>query len=81
MGRGYAWFDTGTHESLLEASNFVAMIQRRQGLQIACPEEIAYRLGLIDEDMMLRTAASLPNTAYGKYLESLVRSEKRYMTK
>ena len=81
LGRGYAWFDTGTHESLLEASNFVAMIQRRQGLQIACPEEIAYRLDLIDEEMLLRTAASLPNTAYGRYLDNLVRSDKRYLTK
>jgi len=79
LGRGYAWFDTGTHESLLEASNFVAMIQRRQGLQIACPEEIAYRLKLIDEDAILQLAAPLQGSNYGKYLERLVRSDKRYL--
>ena len=80
LGRGYAWFDTGTHESLLEASNFVALIERRQGLQVACPEEIAFRLGYIDEEALLRIAQTYSNTNYGKYLERLVRSEKRYHT-
>jgi glucose-1-phosphate thymidylyltransferase len=80
LGRGYAWFDTGTHESLLEAANFVAMIQRRQGLQVACPEEIAFRLKHIDEEALLRLAATYANTAYGKYLERLVRSDRRYLT-
>lgn len=79
LGRGYAWFDTGTHESLLEASNFVAMIQRRQGLQIACPEEIAFRLKLIDEEAILRLAAPLRGSFYGQYLERLVRTDKRYL--
>ena len=78
FGRGFAWFDTGTHESLLEASNFVAMIERRQGLLVACPEEIAYRLGLIDEESLLRLASALDNTDYGKYLKRLMQSDKRY---
>jgi glucose-1-phosphate thymidylyltransferase len=72
------WFDTGTRESLLEASNFVAMIERRQGLLVACPEEIAYRLGLIDEESLLRLASALENTDYGKYLKRLMQSDKRY---
>jgi glucose-1-phosphate thymidylyltransferase len=80
FGRGFAWFDTGTHESLLEASNFVAMIERRQGLQIACPEEIAYRLGLIDREKLLGLAAALDKTDYGKYLQKLVQMDRRYHT-
>lgn len=80
LGRGFAWFDTGTHESLLEASNFVAMIQRRQGLQVACPEEIAFRMNRIDEQALLKMAAGYGNTSYGRYLERLVRSDKKYLT-
>jgi len=68
MGRGYAWFDAGTHDSLLQASEFVRTIQERQGLQIACPEEIAYRLGYIDARQVQRLAEPLLKTEYGKYL-------------
>jgi glucose-1-phosphate thymidylyltransferase len=68
MGRGYAWFDAGTHDSLLQASEFVRTIQERQGLQIACPEEIAYRLGYIDAGQVQRLAEPLLKTEYGKYL-------------
>jgi glucose-1-phosphate thymidylyltransferase len=68
MGRGYAWFDAGTHDSLLQAAEFVRTIQQRQGLQIACPEELAYRLGYIDADQLKRLAAPLQKTEYGQYL-------------
>ncbi|MFX0087744.1 MAG: glucose-1-phosphate thymidylyltransferase RfbA [Candidatus Hodarchaeota archaeon] len=72
LGRGMAWFDTGTHDGLLEASNFVAAIQKRQGFYIACIEEIAYRLAYIDETQLLEIAETLSNTEYGKYLVELV---------
>jgi glucose-1-phosphate thymidylyltransferase len=68
MGRGYAWFDAGTHDSLLQAAEFVRTIQQRQGLQIACPEEIAYRLGYIDAGQVQRLAKPLARTDYGQYL-------------
>jgi len=68
FGRGYAWLDTGTHETLLEASHFIETIERRQGLKIACPEEIAYRLGYINAEQMRALATPLGKSAYGQYL-------------
>jgi glucose-1-phosphate thymidylyltransferase len=71
MGWGMAWLDTGTHESLQEAASFVETIEKRQGLKVACPEEIAFRMGYIDEDRLRATAAALTN-GYGEYLMSLL---------
>ena len=68
MGRGYAWLDTGTHESLLEASNFIQTIENRQGLKIACIEEIAYEMGYISRDKLLKLAEPLKKNQYGEYL-------------
>lgn len=72
LGRGDAWLDTGTHESLLEASQFIATIERRQGLKIACPEEIAYRQTFIDRDGLARLAGDMRNSAYGRYLQDIL---------
>jgi glucose-1-phosphate thymidylyltransferase len=72
MGRGYAWLDTGTHESLLQAGQFVETIEQRQGLKIACPEEIAFRQGWIDADQLDRLCAPLDKNAYGRYLRALL---------
>ena len=72
MGRGYAWFDAGTHDSLLQAAEFVRTIQERQGFQVACPEEIAYRLGYIGAEQLLRLAEPMKKTEYGKYLVQVV---------
>jgi glucose-1-phosphate thymidylyltransferase len=72
LGRGLAWLDTGTHESLLEASNFVEAVQKRQGLYIACIEEIAYRRGYINEDQLQQLAIPLLKTDYGQYLLDLI---------
>jgi len=72
MGRGYAWLDTGTHDSLLEASHFIATLERRQGLKIACPEEIAWRNGWIDSAQLERLAAPLQKNGYGQYLLGLL---------
>ncbi|RMW95061.1 glucose-1-phosphate thymidylyltransferase [Allofranklinella schreckenbergeri] len=72
MGRGFAWLDTGTHESLLQASQFIATLEQRQGLKIACPEEIAWRAGWIDDAQLLQLAAPLRKSGYGAYLEQLV---------
>jgi glucose-1-phosphate thymidylyltransferase len=73
MGRGYAWLDTGTHDSLLEASSFIATLQKRQGLQVACPEEIAYTNHWITAEQLLKLADPLTKSHYGQYLQSLVK--------
>lgn len=72
MGRGYAWLDTGTHESLIEASNFIQTIETRQGLKVSCPEEIAYRKGFIDVQQVRVLAEPLAKNAYGQYLLKMV---------
>ena len=72
MGRGYAWLDTGTHESLLEAGQFMATIENRQGLKVACPEEIAYRQGWINAEQLSELATPLAKNGYGRYLQSLL---------
>ncbi|NLB96724.1 MAG: glucose-1-phosphate thymidylyltransferase, partial [Armatimonadetes bacterium] len=72
LGRGFAWLDTGTHEGLLQAANFVATVEERQGLMVACPEEIAYRMGLIGADELCRQAEVLRKNRYGEYLLRLL---------
>jgi glucose-1-phosphate thymidylyltransferase len=73
MGRGYAWLDTGTHESLLDAANYIQVIQERQGLQIACPEEIAYHAGYIDAAQLEKLAQPMAKSRYGQYLLNLLK--------
>jgi len=73
LGRGTAWLDTGTHQSMLEASAFIETLQRRQGLQIACPEEIAWRSGWISSDDIRRLAKPLEKNSYGQYLLDIIR--------
>ena len=68
MGRGYAWLDTGTHESLLEASTFIQTIENRQGLKVACIEEIAYEMGYISKEDLVKLAQPLKKNQYGQYL-------------
>jgi glucose-1-phosphate thymidylyltransferase len=75
LGRGYAWLDTGTHESLLQASNFIQTIEERQGLKVACPEEIAYARGWIGAEQVARLAEPLKKNGYGQYLLSLLRQQ------
>ncbi len=76
MGRGFAWLDTGTHDSLLDASDFVRIIEQRQGLKVACIEEIAYRLGYIDAEQLEKLAQPLKKTGYGKYLLKIIEETK-----
>ncbi|EIL93300.1 MULTISPECIES: glucose-1-phosphate thymidylyltransferase RfbA [Rhodanobacter] len=73
LGRGFAWLDTGTHESLMEAGNYIETIENRQGLKVCCPEEIAHLNGWIDDEQLLGLAAPLAKTGYGQYLQGLVR--------
>lgn len=75
FGRGLAWLDTGTHESLLEAANFVSIIQKRQGMYVACVEEIAFRMGYIDKEQLIRLAQPLLKTDYGRYLIRVAEGE------
>lgn len=75
MGRGYAWLDTGTHDSLLEASGYIATIERRQGLKVACPEEVAYRQGWVDAQQLEKLAAPLAKNGYGQYLMRLLQDK------
>jgi glucose-1-phosphate thymidylyltransferase len=71
MGRGFAWLDTGTHDSLIDAGDFVRVIEQRQGLKIGCPEEIAFRMGFIDRDKLRALAEPLKKTGYGRYLAKI----------
>ncbi len=73
MGRGYAWLDTGTHDSLLDASQFIATLEKRQGLKVACPEEIAWRSGFIDSEQLARLADPMRKNGYGQYLLNLLK--------
>lgn len=73
MGRGFAWLDTGTHDSLLDASNFIQTVEHRQGLKVACPEEIAYRKGFINVEQLGKLAQSLAKNTYGQYLQRLLK--------
>ncbi|MET3621086.1 glucose-1-phosphate thymidylyltransferase RfbA [Burkholderia ambifaria] len=81
MGRGYAWLDTGTHDSLIEAATFIATLQKRQGLMVACPEEIAYRRNWIDAEQVQKLAEPLSKNAYGQYLTSLLTSQVAWQSK
>jgi glucose-1-phosphate thymidylyltransferase len=78
MSRGTAWLDTGTHNSLLDAANFIRVVEERQGLKVACPEEIAYRMGYIDAEQLLRLAKPLAKSGYGVYLEGLLNERAGY---
>lgn len=77
LGRGFAWLDTGTHDSLIEASTFVQTVEKRQGFKIACLEEISWRNGWLDDDGVRRAATALAKTGYGKYLLDLLHARPR----
>jgi glucose-1-phosphate thymidylyltransferase len=81
MGRGYAWLDTGTHDSLIEAATFIATLQKRQGLVVACPEEIAYRRGWIDAERLLKLAEPLAKNGYGQYLKNILTDQVAWPSK
>lgn len=76
LGRGFAWLDAGTHHSLLEAGQFIATLEQRQGLKVSCPEEIAWRNGWIDDEQLLQLARPLASSGYGRYLESILRERR-----
>ncbi len=78
LGRGVAWLDAGTHEALLQASNFVQTVQDRQGMMISCPEEIAFRLGFIDESQLRNLAQTMNSNQYGQYLLHLLEDDLPY---
>lgn len=78
MGRGYAWLDTGTHESLLDAAHYVRVTEERQGLKVCCPEEVAWRMGFIDDAQLLRLAEPLRKSGYGTYLIELIEKDARW---
>ncbi|HJW11715.1 MAG TPA: sugar phosphate nucleotidyltransferase, partial [Albitalea sp.] len=75
MGRGYAWLDTGTHDSLMEAGQFIATLEKRQGLKVACPEEIAFRAGWIAREQLETLAKPMLKNGYGQYLMQIVNSQ------
>jgi glucose-1-phosphate thymidylyltransferase len=77
MGRGYAWLDTGTHDSLLEAGQFIATLEKRQGLKVACPEEIAFRSGWISVEQVQALIKPLAKNGYGQYLQRIIKEELR----
>ena len=76
LGRGSAWLDTGTHQSLLDAGQFIRVIEERQSLKIACPEEIAWRMGFIDDAQLVNLAGPLENSGYGQYLLSVLKDQR-----
>ena len=81
MGRGYAWLDTGTHDSLIEAATFIATLQKRQGLMVSCPEEIAYRQGWINAQQLLQLAQPLAKNGYGQYLQNILSDQTVWQSK
>jgi glucose-1-phosphate thymidylyltransferase len=76
LGRGYAWLDTGTHENLLQAGEFVRTIEQRQGLKIGCLEEVAYWMGFIDKQTLLKHAVTFEKSGYGRYLQQVAKTPK-----
>ena len=80
LGRGIAWLDTGTHEALLQAATFVQTIEERQGLMVACPEEVAYRMGYIKADVVLRIAGTMEKNQYGTYLRRMIEEDEPPVT-